>query len=149
MRATGHKKAYGSFTVAVLIFAGVGTAKADQHDEVVDLFASMTAALSADNAPGFMKAFDRKLPEYEDLSRQIHSLILEFEIASSIEILTDDGSGTKRSLQLDWYMELTNRESTETTQRRRKIIQCDLELEGKHWRIVSIKPISFFAEKNP
>ncbi len=152
MRAIGRRRRARSATVAAVLAVwaagATGTARADEHDEILNLLASMTAALSADNAPEFMKVFDHKLPQYDDLSRQIHSLILEFQISSSIEILTDEGSATKRSLQLDWYMELTSREVTGPTYRRRKIIQCDMELEGKHWRIVSIKPMSFFMDRD-
>jgi hypothetical protein len=120
---------------------------ADTHQQIVDLLANMTASLSEDNADGFMKGFDRNMPGYGDVKRQIDGLLLDYEISSSVEPISDEGAGDKRSFDLDWYMELTSRAATGSTLRRRKVIHCDLELQGKHWRIVSLKPLSFFSDK--
>jgi len=121
---------------------------ADNHQDIVDLFANMTASLSEDNADGFMKGFDRNMPGYSDLKRQITGLLLDYTISSSVEPISDQVQGAKHSLDLDWYMELTSRVETGPTHRRRKVIHCELEMEGKHWRILSLKPLSFFSDKD-
>jgi hypothetical protein len=120
---------------------------ADTHQQIVDLLANMTASLAEDNVDGFMKGFDHNMPGYGDLKRQIEGLVLDYEISSSVEPIADEGSGDKRSFDLDWYMELTSRVETGPTVRRRKVVHCDLELQGKHWRIVSLTPLSFFTDK--
>jgi hypothetical protein len=108
----------------------------------------MTAALSEDNVDGFMKGFDRNMPGYSDLKRQISGLILDYTISSSVEPIADEVQGAKHEVDLDWYMELTSRVETGPTLRRRKVVHCEVEMEGKHWRILSLKPLSFFSDKD-
>jgi hypothetical protein len=131
-----------------LLFVSFGAVtRADTHDEIVDLFASMAAALSDDNAPGFMKVFDRNMTGYDELRRQIEALILDFEISSSVEPLNDETKGPRHAVDLDWYLQLHSRAPAGPTFRRRQIVHCRLELQGKHWRIVSLDPLSFFKDK--
>lgn len=120
---------------------------ADVHQNIVDMLANMTASLSEDNADGFMQGFDPNMPGYGDLKRQITGLLLDYEISSSVDPIGDEATGDRHSMDLDWYMELSSRVSTGALIRRRKIIHCDLQLEGKHWRIVSLEPLSFFSDK--
>ncbi len=125
----------------------LGVAFADTHADVVDLFASMTAALTEDppNAAGFMKAFDRKLPEYDELNRDIRALLLDSGVASSVDFVKEEGDAAKRSVDLDWFMELRSLQPGGPTRTRRDIVHCGLVKQGKRWRIVSISPISIFT----
>ena len=124
----------------------LGVAFADTHADVVDLFASMTAALTEDppNAAGFMKAFDRKMPQYDELSRNIAGILRSWEVGSSIEFLRDEGDGMKRSVDVDWYIELKSRQEDGPAMRRREIVHCELALQNKRWRVVSLRPVSLF-----
>jgi hypothetical protein len=119
---------------------------ADVHQDIVDLFASMTAALTADppNAAGFMAPFDRTMESYDQLKGYLQGLVRDWDVASSIDFLKDEGDGAKRSVDLDWYMNLTNKLPDGPAQQRRDIIHCVLLKEGKKWRIVSISPMAFF-----
>jgi hypothetical protein len=119
-------------------------AGADTHADVVDLFAQMAAALSGDNAAEFMKAFDRKMPSHGQLETQITGLLANAELASSVELLKDEGDEQKRDVEVDWYLELRSRVRGGPLVQRRAVIQCQVEKQGKRWRIVSIKPIEFF-----
>lgn len=132
--------------LAAMLLAGMPGLRADTHAEVVDLFASMTAALTEDppNPPGFMRTVDRKAPEYDELNREVKGLVLSWRVASSVEFLKDEGDNAKRSVDLDWYFELRSLEDGGPTVQRRQIIHCGLTKQGKHWRIVSIKPVEFF-----
>ena len=143
MRVIGRSLRLG---VALLLLCGMGAAADATHSEVVDLFASMTAALTEDppNVPGFMKAVDRKLPEFDELNRDMKGLVLSWRVGSSIDFLKDEGDALQRSVDLDWYLELRSLESDGPTVQRRQIIHCDLVKQGKHWRIVSISPVAFF-----
>lgn len=124
-------------------------ALADTHADVVDLFAQMAAALSDDNAAQFMKAFDRNLAEYGRLETQITALLANSEVASSVEPLKDEGDERKRDIELDWYLELRSRVRGGPLVQRRAVIYCQLEKQGKHWRITSMKPMEFFeASRN-
>ncbi len=123
-------------------------ARADTHADVVDLVASMAAALSDNNAPGFLKALDKAMPGYDHLAEAIPALLAQGNIMSSVEPVHDDGDETKRSLELDWYMEIRNLDETAPVIRRREVIHCRVEKQGKHWRITSLDPLSFFEPEN-
>ncbi len=137
MRAIGRR---------LCLVLAIGVAFADTHTDVVDLFASMTAALTEDppNAAGFMKAFDRKLPEYEELHRDIKALLLDSGVASSVDWVQESGDDEKRTVDLDWFLELRSLQPGGPTRTRREIVHCELVKQGRHWRIVSISPISIF-----
>jgi hypothetical protein len=118
--------------------------RADTHADVVDLFASMAAALSDDNPSGFMRAIDHKMPDYDRLKTQIEALVQSYEVGSSVEPLGDEGDDSKRDVDLDWYLELRSRVPGGPFLQRRSVIHCKLEKAGKHWRVVSLKPADFF-----
>src|SRR5712692_4679704 len=119
--------------------------QADTHADAVDLFASMAAALSANNAPEFMNAFHRDMPDYDKLKTQIGALLNEAEISSSVEPLNDEGDEAKRTAELDWYLEIRSLTPNGPLVRRRDVIRCELRKDKKQWKIVSLKPIEFFA----
>jgi hypothetical protein len=114
----------------------------------VDLIASMTAALSDNNAPGFLKALDKAMPGYDHLHEAIPELLGQGDIVSSVQPLRDEGDETKRSLDLDWYLEIRNPDETAPVIRRREVIHCRVEKRGARWRITSLDPISFFDPEN-
>src|SRR5579864_373526 len=117
---------------------------ADTHDDVVDPFASMAAALSEINVPQFMDAFDKDMPDYGKLKNNITGLVNQAEISSSVEPLKDDGDDDKRTVELDWYLEIRSLLPDGPVVHRREVIQCELRKEKKRWKIVSIKPLEFF-----
>ena len=132
-------------SAGILAFVAFSYLVADTHDDVVDLFANMANALSTVNPAKFMDAFDKNMPDYEKLKGQIAALVNQTEVTSSVEPLKDEGDGAKRSVELDWYLEIRSLLPDGPIARRREVIQCELKREGKHWRIVSLKPVEFFA----
>lgn len=120
------------------------TARADTHADVVDLFASMAAALSDNNPAGFMKAIDPKTPNYDRLKLHVEALAQNSEVGSSVEALNDHGNESKREIDLDWYLELRSRVPGGPSMQRRSVIHCQVEKVGKRWRVVSLKPAEFF-----
>jgi hypothetical protein len=118
---------------------------ADTHDDVVDLFASMAAALSEINVPQFMDAFDKDMPDYDKLKGAVTALVNQAEVSSSVEPLKDEGDDTKRTVELDWYLEIRSVLPDGPVVHRREVIQCELKKEKKRWKIVSIKPQEFFS----
>ncbi|HME10809.1 MAG TPA: hypothetical protein VKG25_27380, partial [Bryobacteraceae bacterium] len=48
---------------------------ADAHDEIVDHFAAMAAALADNNAAGFMAGIDKTMAGYDDLKTQINAMV--------------------------------------------------------------------------
>jgi hypothetical protein len=118
---------------------------ADTHADVVDLFASMAAALSDPNVPQFMKAVDKDIPGYEKLKADITALMTQTEVSSSVEPIKDDGDLTKRTVDLDWYLQIRSLVQDGPIVNRREVIHCELRKDGKHWKIVSLQPAEFFA----
>ena len=145
MRATARRV----LPLAMLAVMVSLAARADTHADVVDLFAQMAAALSDDNAAQFMKTFDRNMAGYGEMETQITALLANSEVASSVERLKDEGDDRKRDVELDWYLELRSRVRGGPFVQRRVVIRCQVEKQGKHWKITSMKPIGFFdASKN-
>ena len=118
---------------------------ADTHDEVVDLFASMAAALSEINVPQFMDAFDKEMPDYNKLKSGVTALVNQAEVSSSVEPLKDEGDETKRTVELDWFLEIRSLLPDGPIVNRREVVQCELRKEKKHWKIVALKPLDFFG----
>lgn len=138
MRAIGRNLAILAAASAALSFAAVDAA-------ILDLFASMTSALSNENTAGFMAAFDKNMPEYDRLRTYIDGLIGEGEITSNIDPVKDQGDASRRSVDLDWTMRIRSRELSGPMVEREQTIHAELVKQKKHWRIVSITPLDFFA----
>jgi len=119
---------------------------ADTHDEIVDVVSSMANALSTVNAAKFLDAVDKSMPDYDKLKNDVAALMNQAEITSSIEILQEDGDEAKRSVDLDWYLEVRSLSPDGPIVRRREIIHCELvRKDKKHWKVASLKPLDFFA----
>lgn len=131
--------------LALATAIGAITVAADTHAEVVDLFASMTSALSNDNTAGFMAGFDKNMPDYEKLRTYIAGLIGQAEVTSHVDPFKDEGDDTKRSVDLDWTLQIRSREMAGPMVEREQTLHAELVKQKKHWRIVSISPVDFFA----
>ncbi|HEY7390097.1 MAG TPA: hypothetical protein VH640_16395 [Bryobacteraceae bacterium] len=118
---------------------------ADDTGDIWELLTQAAAALSAGNAPDFMQAFDRSMPGYQMLATNISGLTAAYEVQSSIEILTEDRTGSTRTVELDWYLQLIEQQDGTNTIRRRNRVTCRLMKIGKKWKIVALEPMVFFA----
>jgi len=148
MRATGRKLWGGTAYLAVAALLATPWANAGTHTEILDLVGSMASALSENNGPGFLEAFDKAMPGYDHLHEAIPALLDQGDITSSVEPLRDEGDETKRTVDLDWYLEIHNPDATTPVIRRREVIHCRMEKQGKHWRVTTLDPISFFDPEN-
>jgi hypothetical protein len=118
---------------------------ADDASDIWELLTQAAAALSAGNAREFLDAFDRSMPGYQMLATNISGLVGEYEVESSIELLTEQGTGSTRTIELDWYLQLIEQQDETNTIRRREGVTCRLMKIEKKWRIVALEPIAFFA----
>lgn len=105
----------------------------------------MAAALSEINVPQFMDAFDKDMPDYDRIRAGVAALVNQAEVASSVEPLKDEGDESKRTVDLDWYLEIRSLAPDGPLVRRRQVVHCELRKEKKRWKIVSLKPLDFFA----
>jgi hypothetical protein len=126
-----------------------GCLYAGAEEDIVQVVASMAAALTAVNVPEFMDAFDKNMPEYEALRAEVAGLVNQGDVTSSIEPIEDKGDDTQRSVDLDWFLEVRSLLQDGPIVHRRQMIHCELRKEKKKWKIVSLKPLDFFAPAVP
>ena len=129
----------GSLLAASLMVAGQNRPPA--HMEV---FRAASEALANQDADAFLDQFDSKMPQYEKLRGEIQELFgAAQEIGSTIDVVTDDGvtnedEGQKRTMELDWLLKIDNNDP------RRQIVKCQVEKQGKKWKITALEPVEFF-----
>lgn len=119
--------------------------RADDAQQVWDLFTDLAGALSDGKAEEFLSYFDRAMPGYQDLTTAVTALVLEDDINSSIELLSNEGTGTERTVEADWYLHLVGKQDAAPSTQRRERVHCSLAKQGKKWRITALEPLSFFA----
>jgi hypothetical protein len=127
---------------------------ADAHDDVMDVVASMAGALTEQNGTGvalvhgnvskFMAEFSKDMPDYDTVKNNVTALVNAGEISSSILPLTEDAGETYK-IDLDWLLEIRNLEQDGPLIRRREVVHLELRKEKKHWKVVALTPLDFFA----
>jgi hypothetical protein len=122
---------------------------AGPEEDIVKLLGSMAAALTTVNVPEFMDAFDKNMPEYEKLRADVTGLVNQADVASSIEPISNNGDDNTRTVDLDWYLEVRSLVQDGPIVTRRETVHCELRKEKKKWKIVSLKPLEFFAPAAP
>jgi hypothetical protein len=118
---------------------------AEGRQEIMNLLTAMASALSEGDGPAFLDYVDHSMRDYEKLERNILALTAQNEVASSIDLLKEDGDEHARSAELDWFLQIRSREQTGPLERRRQTVKCGLERGKKKWKIVWLEPVSFFA----
>ena len=118
---------------------------ADSAGDAWDTIATMASALSEGNAAAFLKAFDPAMPRFAELQAGVKALLDSAEVQSSIDPLRNEGDDQARTVELDWFLQIVQREDTGGVTRRRERIKCRLERAGKRWRVASLDAIAFFA----
>ncbi len=130
----------------ILVCLTLSSLIAGTHDEIVDVVSNLANALSTVNAAKFMDAIDKSMPDYDKLKSDVAALMNQAEVTSSIEMLQEDGDEARRTVDLDWYLEVRSLSPDGPVVRRREIIHCELlRKDKKHWKVASLKPLNFFA----
>lgn len=123
---------------------------ADPPPDVVEFFRGAAQSLTEahtqnsrlPNDPAtFLSHFDSNMPGYAQLRAEIEDLVNRATVANEIEFVTDEGDENKRTLALDWTMEIEGQRS------RRAILKCTIErASGKKakWKITALSPVEFF-----
>ena len=128
---------------------------ADAHDDVMDVVTSMAAALTEvsgtgvgsghGNVPKFMAGVSKDMPDYDTLKNNVTGLVNSAEVSSTIQPLKEDGGDQIYKIDLDWLLEVRSLEQDGPIVRRREVVHCELRKEKKHWKVVALKPLDFFA----
>jgi len=143
---------------AALAFLVAALVHADAHDDVMQVFTKMAAALTGEsfdgvgarpgNVPEFMSVFSKDFPQYDTLKQMVTALVNGAEVSSSIEPLTEEPGDQTYKIDVDWFMQIRSLVEDGPMVRRRQVIHCQLRKEKKHWKIVSMTPLDFFAPAN-
>jgi hypothetical protein len=128
----------------LLLGATAWTLHADDAQDVWDLFTEMAAALSDAKAAEFMKAFSRDLPNHEVLRSNVEALLASYDVHSSIELLNEEGDAAAYMIELDWFLQIVEKQDTGGVTRRRERVHCRLIKQRKKWLITSFEPLSLF-----
>jgi len=120
-------------------------ALAEEPSKLLDLFTRMAAALSAGSPAEFLAPFDRSMPDYRKLRTEIFALLDQAEVASSVELVQEQGNEQRRWVELDWILEIRSLLPVGPWERRRQILKASLARRGKSWKVISLDPLSFFA----
>ena len=119
---------------------------AEPPADVVELFREAADALANDDADTFLAKFDRNMTGYAALRDEIVGLLAAHDVGSTIEVVNDEGDGQKRSLDLDWLLVISEKNSgSGPRETRRRVLKCRIERQGRQWKIVALDPLEFFA----
>jgi hypothetical protein len=126
--------------LASLLAACLTAVGQNRPPEQMEVFRGASEALANLDADAFLDQFDPHMPQYEKLRDEIRDLIgTAQEIGSTIDVITLDGN----KLELDWLLKIDNNEP------RRQIVKCQVEKQGKKWKITALEPVEFFKGPVP
>jgi hypothetical protein len=105
--------------------------------EEMEVFRAASEALANRDADAFLDQFDQRMPRYAELRDEIRDLFgVAQEIGSTIDVITSEGN----KLELDWLLKI------DTAAPRRQIVKCQIEKQGKKWKITALEPVEFFRK---
>jgi hypothetical protein len=120
---------------------------AEPPADVLELFREAAEALANDDANMFLAKFDRNMTGYAALRDEIVGLLAAHDVGSTIEVVNDEGDQQKRSLDLDWLLVISEKNSANgQTETRRRVLKCQVERQGKQWKITALEPLDFFRD---
>jgi len=126
---------------ASLLAASIMLVAQERPAPQMEVFRDIAEALANRDADTFLEQFDRQMPDYETLRAEIRELLaVTQEIGTTVDVISDEGDEQKRSLELDWVLKL------DTAAPRRQIVKCQIQKQGKKWKITRMEPVEFFRK---
>lgn len=119
--------------------------RADSALDVHAMFEKAAAAMADRKAAGFVEAFDTGMPGFGRLRSQVEALLKTNDAESTIEWRKNEGDDQTRTVQLNWRLEITERNGAAAVTHRLAEVACKLARKSGKWRIVSFTPQDFFA----
>lgn len=117
--------------------------RADERQDIVDWLGAWVQRLTEENASEFLGALDKTLRER--VETDIRALVRNNELASSIGVLTIREDGSRRIVELDWFLSIKPHSSTAASVQRRQRITMTLDRVKKGWQVSALAPESFFS----
>jgi hypothetical protein len=113
--------------------------------EAWDALFAFAAELQNEDAMPPMEQFDRSMQGYANLRAAITALWTRYLIDPSLDLKSNEGDDTHRTLQIDWILTLRNPQDPVDSSRREQSIITSVEKRGKAWKIVSFSHVDFFT----
>jgi hypothetical protein len=139
--------------LAMLAVPGAALLGDPPPQHIVALFSAMATALSESNPAAFLQFIDRGMKDYHKLEGYVTALTAQAEVSCSVEFLTDEGGEAKRTVMVDWFLQITSRQDSGPLERRRENVTCQLTRTKKSWTVMSLEPVELFrppgAERAP
>jgi murein L,D-transpeptidase YcbB/YkuD len=129
----------------LLLLLAAGFLRADSEKDAVDLIHSLADALSSGDTASFLDSFDHSMPDYDKLRNNVQGLVSQGDVSCNIEITSNDGDDSERTLTLDWILTLEPKEVSPGSKRWEKKAKCRIRKTGKKWKVVSFEPVDLFA----
>jgi hypothetical protein len=128
----------------LLALAALPVRGADASAQVWDVLMKMAASLAAGDAPGFLRAFDRRMKGFEDFRAAVTGLVAEAEVESTIDPVQNDGDDRNRTLEVTWSLRLIARSDLQTVTQRQATVTMRLARQGAEWKIGAFEPANLF-----
>jgi hypothetical protein len=97
----------------------------------------------------FLAAFDPRTPGFDRLRANVIALLQQGDVESSVELAGSQGDDRRRTLELDWSLLLEGHDTGIAMFQRRQRVTCQVERQGRKWRIVAFDPVEFLAPERP
>jgi hypothetical protein len=110
-----------------------------------DVLFAFATELTKEDAQPAMEQFDRSMPGYNDLRAAITALWTRYLIDLSLDLKSNEGDDTHRTLQIDWTLTLKNPQDPVDSTRREQSVIAGVEKRGKAWKVVSLSHADFFT----
>ncbi len=112
---------------------------------VLSLLLALSAALEEGNAARFLGYIDKgRYREYATLEANVVALVAQYEVGSSVGLVTETRDGEAVDLKLDWLLRLRPSGGGAAVERRGEL-RARLEPRGKSWKVTALEPASFFS----
>jgi hypothetical protein len=107
-----------------------------------DALMGMAGALSNSDGPRFMDYIDKSAPKYAEIETDVTALTAQNSITASLDVLKETGDDEHVEVLVDWFMQINSDDALEHTARRRMRVTIVERMVKKHWKVVSITPLS-------
>jgi len=126
----------------VALVAGLSMAAvlAESPPAILEVLRLAGEALANRDEAAFLEQFDKEMPDLQKLKDQVAELLAANEVASTIDVVTDQGDDQHRDMQLDWVLRIGDGEA------RRRVVKITLAKRGKRWKITALEPLDFFRK---
>ncbi len=113
-------------------------------DEARGVLASMATDLSAGNVSGFLSATAKDLEGRDELRQQLVSMVSTYDLNSSVEIQSIEGTEQRQTAKVDWYLAGRTRTDDAIRFQRREVLTIDFTRSNRKWLVTRLEPRAFF-----